>query len=506
MADARLIRFVSSGADADAFVACSFRGSEELSRPYRFEIELASTRADADLDALLGKPARLEFLRAVPATHGGRAVEPVVVHGIVSEAFQKGRIDKTWAAYRAVLVPRIWKLGLSTHSRIFLGKTAPEIVREILEVSGLTDSEFRLTAREYARREYTVQYRESDLAFLDRLCEYEGIWYRFDQGEEEEKLVFADSPEAYGAPKEYSCRPQGGTDRPEEVWSLESRRSMVPAEVALKEYNWRTPSVDLQVTAPVEAPGTTGTAYLFGEHYKTPDEGRALARVRAQELLCRRVVFEGTGDVRAFRAGSTFGLRDHFRADCNRAYLLVGVAHEASQPVEFLPAGEAYRNAFVAIPSDAEFRPARRTPLPRVDGVLAAKVDAAGSGEYAEIDDQGRYKVQIPFDRSGREGGLASRFIRMAQPYAGQDMGMHFPLHKGTEVILVHTNGDPDRPVIAGAVPNAETPSVVTGSNQTECAIQTSGGNAIRIENTKGKQKMRLYSPHKSTIFELGAP
>jgi type VI secretion system secreted protein VgrG len=148
----------------------------------------------------------------------------------------------------------------------------------------------------------------------------------------------------------------------------------------------------------------------------------------------------------------------------------------------------SYHNEFLAIPASVTFRPPRSTPRPVVPGTLNAKIDASGSGQYAELDDQGRYKVKIPFDRSDLQDGNASRFMRMAQPYAGENMGMHFPLHKGTEVVLTHINGDPDRPLIAAAVPNPQTASTVAGGNQSQSVIRTGGGNAISLEDTAGAE------------------
>jgi type VI secretion system secreted protein VgrG len=165
-----------------------------------------------------------------------------------------------------------------------------------------------------------------------------------------------------------------------------------------------------------------------------------------------------------------------------------------------------YLNEFDCIPSDDVFRPERRTPWPAIFGFLNAKVDAAGAGDYAEIDDQGRYKVKLPFDMSDKKDGKASRFIRMAQPYAGANMGMHFPLHKNTEVLLSFVDGDVDRPIIASAVPNAESAPPVTSGNQSQCAIHTGGGNKLVIEDTAGNERIKLSTPHSKTVFQLGAP
>ena len=231
--------------------------------------------------------------------------------------------------------------------------------------------------------------------------------------------------------------------------------------------------------------------------------------MRAEEVRCRARGFAGRGDVRALTAGATFTLEDHPRRDWNVSYLVVAATHRAAQSLDVGPAKRDdepdYANTFEAIPADVVFRPARTTPWPRIAGPINAVVDASGGGEYAEIDDHGRYRVQLPFDLSGKGGGKASRPLRMSQPYAGADMGMHFPLHKGTEVLVAHIDGDPDRPLIAAAVPNPETASPVTSQNQTQCAVRTGGGNFFVIEDTKGSQQIALSSPHAGTSLTMGA-
>jgi len=179
-----------------------------------------------------------------------------------------------------------------------------------------------------------------------------------------------------------------------------------------------------------------------------------------------------------------------------------GVGKERAEGEEKL----TYSNGFTSIPSDLQFRPERKTPKSRFYGTMNATIDAAGAGEYAELDDLGRYKVKLPFDQSDMDGGKASRWVRMSQPYAGADHGMHFPLHKGTEVLLTFVDGDPDRPVIAGAVPNAETISPVTAANQTESVIQTGGNNKIRIQDFAGSERIIMETPAANSWIRVGTP
>ena len=212
--------------------------------------------------------------------------------------------------------------------------------------------------------------------------------------------------------------------------------------------------------------------------------------------------------------GYTFTLKDHYRGSFNQTYLVTRVGHEGNQTGYLLAGitmghedrGVYYRNSFSSIVSTVQFRPEQKAAMPRISGTLTAKIDAAGSGQYAELDTQGSYTVIVPFDTSGRKDGKASAPVRMAQPYAGSDHGMHFPLHKGTEVLLTFIDGDPDRPIIQSAVPNPETQSPVKVNNQTMSAITTAGGNKIHIEDKAGSERILLHSPKQRSFIRIGAP
>ncbi|MEW6670036.1 MAG: type VI secretion system tip protein VgrG, partial [Thermodesulfobacteriota bacterium] len=257
-----------------------------------------------------------------------------------------------------------------------------------------------------------------------------------------------------------------------------------------------------------------GEAYYYGDHIRTPEEGERLAKIRAESLLCRREVFQGEGAVPYIAPGFTFDLKEHYRSTFNQGYLVTEVSHEGNQE-GYLVSGLSlddqtekevfYGNTFTAIPANVQYRPERLTPRPRICGAITAKIDAAGSGQYAELDEHGRYKVVVPFDTSGRKDGKASTWIRMATPYAGSDHGMHFPLHKGTEVLLTFEEGDPDRPVIASAVPNPENPSPVNSANQTKSVITTASGNKIHMEDQAGSERILMHSPNQESFIRIGA-
>ena len=504
--------FVSNALSSDTFAVVDVHGEEGLSRCYRFEVTLVTDEAEIDLGSVVRNPAAFTI-------HRGE--EDVDFHGVLSRFDQLHEVDG-YVFYRAVLVPKLWWLTLTHHNQVFLNQSVQDLVESVLKDGGLTnlDFEFRLQGR-YPKQAYVCQYGETHFNFMSRWLEREGIYYFFEQTPAGEKVVFTDTAISHtespkGGSLSYSP-PSGLGDarRDELVQGLVGRYNTLPQKIRLRDYNYRKPSLEMTGTALVDERGR-GEVYYYGEHFPSPEEGDRLAGIRAQELLCRKEEFVGDSTVPYVQPGYTFTLQGHYRDSFNQRYLCVEMTHEGSQ-TGYLISGIAkaladrektvfYRNQFTAIPSSTQFRPTRTADQPRITGTLNARIDAAGSGRYAELDDQGRYKVILPFDLSGRENGKASTWLRMVQPYAGSNHGMHFPLHKGTEVLLSFIEGNPDRPLIAGAAPNPETPSPVTSADQTMAKITTSGGNKIHVEDKEGSQRILMQTPTAGTFMRLGAP
>jgi type VI secretion system secreted protein VgrG len=160
-----------------------------------------------------------------------------------------------------------------------------------------------------------------------------------------------------------------------------------------------------------------------------------------------------------------------------------------------------YGNRFQGIPADKanNYAPAKKTPIPKVNGIMTSAIEANGSN-YALLDDMGRYKVRMPFDNSSAKNAEASKYLRLAQPYAGAKYGIHFPSHEGTEMVWACIDGDPDRPMGIGTIPNANTISPVVGANKTQNIIRTAGGNELLMDDTDKKQKIRITTTAKHTL------
>ncbi len=505
--------FESTAVKKDTFGVVKFSGSDGLSLLYHFDIMLVADDPDIDMVAVLREQVTF-FIHRPDGTK-------IPFHGILAEFDIVGQVGDFYL-YRALQVPKLWRLTLTNHNQIFLGKDTKTIIRSVLEDGGLTslDFDFRLQA-DYQSWEYVCQYRESHYNFIARWLERTGMYYFFDQSGSTEKLVITDTKmahdvSAHGSNVTYT--PVSGMEAfhlDEAVQVFTCRRTTVPQKVLVKDYNYRKPLLEVSGQAAISENGH-GETYYYGDHFRTPEEGSKLARIRSEEQLCKAEQFHGESTVPYLQPGYTFQLADHFRRDMNRSYLTIAVTHYGNQVSaligglrEQLADNEQefiYRNTFSAIGDDVQFRSERATELPRLYGTINARIDAYGSGKYAELDDKGRYKVILPFDRSGRKGGKASAWFRMMQPYGGADHGMHFPLHKGTEVLLTFIDGDPDRPVIAGAVANPENPSQVTSADQTMAKLTTAGGNKIHIEDKEGSERILFQTPGAKTWVRMGMP
>jgi type VI secretion system VgrG family protein len=508
---ARKFSFIVRSLPEDTFGVINFRGSEGLSRCYFFDVTLISSNGEIDLPAMAMQTATLTCHR--------EDGEDMNFHGIMINFQQLQKIDKFFV-YRTCIVPRLFLLSLTRHQQVFLDRKVPDVIDACIKDGGAGKviCEFHLQ-NSYTPHEYICQYDESHLDFISRWCEREGIYYYFEQTPQEDKVIFADTsiahtPQPHG--KEIHYSPLSGlemTHEREVIRTFNCTSNIMPASVLIKDYNYEKPSLDVSGNADVDNKGY-GQVYYYGEHVNTPEEGTHLAKIRAESLLCRRDIFKGEGFVPYMSSGFTFDLQDHYRKSFNQTYLVTEMTHEGNQTAYLIAGLSAlqkngedrafYRNSFSAIPAKVQYRLERKTQWPKISGTIVAHIDAEGSGKYAELDNHGRYKVSLPFDLSGRKGGKASTWIRMAQPYAGSNHGMHFPLHKGTEVLLTFIGGDPDRPVIAAAIPNIENPSVVASANAAQSGFTTAGNNSIYMDDTEGGQHMVLRSGDGSNTFLLG--
>jgi type VI secretion system secreted protein VgrG len=502
----------------------AFRGDEELGQCFDYHVYFAVDVESSDEinpPAVLGAGATLAIAtRSGHVRISGYVAEVELIEETAAEFV--GLVGRMGAAvYRLRLVPSLWFLRHSIHSRVFVGQTLPEILRRILASAGLAAGTYDLRlAAAYAARDHVCQYAESDLDFLQRWMEREGIYYFFDHSHSPSRLVITDGPTDAPSYREsavaYEPMLSQGKKVAHGIWDFREVGRAVPAQIVTSDYNYLTPDVAISATAPA-APDFSAQKCQWGEGETDVAGARRASRLRAERELCERTRYVAVGRPAGIHAGGLFSLNQHPVAPLNRSYLAVRTIH-LGQRVELdastaeilglpdlVPDGGVYRVEIEAVASDCPFRPARRTHWPRVDGLELARVDGPADSEYAQLDDQGRYLVKLMLDENDAPAGHASVRVRQMQPHAGAPEGWHLPLRKGTEVLLAFLGGDPDRPVIAGAVPNANTPSPVTAANHTLNVVQTGGRTRIEIQDLAGSQYVDLSTPAEQTYLHLGA-
>jgi type VI secretion system secreted protein VgrG len=503
-----IVEFQAYGVAEDAFEVSAMKGEDAVSSLYRFELDLFTTTPDLSFDDLMSNAVRIGLRQTVATSDGSRASKLYNIYGMLA-SFEQLEKQSDSIHCRAVVVPRLWKLNQTFLSRIFQEKDIITILDDILKDAasyGMKEKDDyaldQITRSDYKSKEYVVQYQESDLDFISRWLEHDGVSYRFEMNDERERLVLMDKVDSYaeiGVKLKY--RPGGekvskgdadSSDVPDEevILAFVGRQKPGPAKVELTDWNYRTPDVDLKAEATV-VDGGKGTVYEHGNHYKTQDEGKALAEIRAQAIKCGLKEFDGISNCRSIRAGALFEIEEHYRADFNGKYLVLSVSHDVTQPAGLQGAGKSqpkYENRFTCIPAEVLYRPARKTPWPRISGVTTALVDGDSAEKYGPIDENGQYRLRMDFDLSEQTNGKSSRPVRMSQPQAGAGYGVHYPQHLKTEVLVVHKDGNPDRPVIMGAVPNPKTPTPVKGDNKSQMILKSMGENMVLLDDKEGEE------------------
>ena len=476
------VRIESSGEPWEGVHVRRLSGREAISQPFSFEVDVVCD-PDRSLPegAVPGAPVTLVM--------DVEDEEMRRVHGILGPIDDSLDAPGGRSSYRLCVFPSVYRLTLVETQDVFLGLTVPQIIERKLEMHDLSplDYEFRLI-RDYPVRELVVQYQESDLAFVSRLAEHVGMSFFFDHEGSSDKIVFTDHPGGFppipGA-EEITFRPRGEAAG---IFALAATSNLVPSSYVVQDYNYRKPSLELigHVTVPS---GSGGGIAEYGSHVKTPVEAHDLAQIRAEERLAAQRVYRGSGARWVLSAGFRAKLVEHPRLVAPEPLLFTSVEHQATLPLfDESDTPASYSNTFRAIPGDVVFRPPRVTPRPRIHGVVTGIIQPGPNGEtggFAKLDPEGRYTVQLHFDTTVPGEQRASHPVRMAQPFVGPSQGMHFPLRPGAEVLLAFANGDPDRPVILGAVPNALTPSPVDARVADRHRITTAAGAMFEIRDGK---------------------
>ncbi|MGF6662049.1 type VI secretion system secreted protein VgrG [Paraburkholderia atlantica] len=497
------------------FSVLKFTGVDQVSQLYKYEIEFTSPVAGIPMDQVLGRPARftiepgdpdIDYLRKMFGENAEQfsARAPAhTIHGIVTQ-FDEFDTSADETRYRMVLEPKLADLDRGATSRLFQKQSVEEIITDTLRHYGYrsgVDFVFQLRGQ-YKRHEYVTQYHETTFRFIQRLCAREGMWFRWEQKKDRAMIVFGDDLDAYARKQRtVSLRRDSGLESvgADAITSLERRTRRVTEAVRLHDYNHRQAGVSLLVEEnTVRGDSTTnGVDYHWGEHYETPEEGQRIARLRHEAHLAGQVVFTGTGNPFWLEAGEVMSIHPN-PADARHGIFVTSVESRGARD-------QAYQLTFEGIPSDRVWRTSVTSiSRPAIDGILPARVTSPGNYKCAYLTEQGWYVIVLPFDLDQWSPGGTSRPVRFAKPYSGDGYGHHFPLIDGAEVAIVFTAGDPDRPVIIGAMHDSLHPDLVNNLNNTRNIVRTAAQNELRMEDKEGVEHIHLATPFQASELNLG--
>ncbi|MBJ6765054.1 type VI secretion system tip protein VgrG [Myxococcaceae bacterium JPH2] len=493
--------FQAGPLSADELAVLGFEAEETLSQPYSVEVALAvKPEVEVDEKALLGKDALLTVLLG----DGARYFQGIIAR--VTRWDEGSGPERR--RYRATVVPKLWTLKHTRKSRIFQNLTVPQIVHKVLD-EGKVEHELSLTGT-YVKREYCVQYRESDLDFVSRLLEEEGISYFFTHTEDAHKMILGDgvsaNPDMQGEPKVLFRERSKMVAAHEYIHELVARTEVQPGAVMLRDFNFTKPTQSLAVTQSAEGGEAALEIYDYPGRYDATGAGKSLAKVRMEELRARVETMTGVSYSRRICAGHLFEVSDHPDSRLNIQYLPVSVRHVGHQSEGLLfeqsstRQQESYRNEFVLQPASVPFRPPRVTPRPVIPGAQTAIV-VGPAGEEIHTDEYGRIKVQFHWDREGTQDDKSSCWIRVSQSWAGPSWGALYLPRIGHEVVVEFLEGDPDRPIVTGSVYNGQNPTPVDlPGEKTQSTLRSSsspggdGSNELRFEDAAGSELVYLHA------------
>ncbi|MEI7267704.1 type VI secretion system tip protein VgrG [Pectobacterium versatile] len=481
---------------ASTFSVVDFQLSEALNQPFALSLNLASPLPGIDFGAVLDQPCELLVW------YEGELQRRV--NGIIS-AFAQGDTGFRRTRYQAEVRPALWRLGLRTNARIFQAQKPEAIIGALLEEAGITDYAFALR-NEHAVREYCVQYRESDLAFITRLAAEEGLYFFHEFEEGKHRLVFADDAGALAkGPELFFNLATQGLSEGAYVRRFRYAEAVRTAEVALKDYSFKTPAYGLlhnKMSGELEHQRESYQHFDYPGRFKQDPSGKAFTGYRLDALRAGAMTGSGESNAAELMPGSSFTLTEHPNLTLNIAWQLVAITHSGQQPqaLEEESCGEptTYSNSFEVVKASTTWR-ADLPYKPMVDGPQIATV-VGPAGEEIYCDQYGRVKLQFPWDRYGASDDQSSCWVRVSQGWAGGQYGLIAIPRIGHEVIVSFLEGDPDQPIVTGRTFHATNPSPYPlPANKTRTSIRTSthkgaGFNELRFEDQAGQEEVFIHA------------
>lgn len=489
----------------------AFEGDEALSKPFSYRIEFTSADHAISKEMMLMKTGSLTLQAPVDQGYGIKVQQAVrTLQGVVT-GFERLSTSKDETHYALTLRPRLALLDRSHQNAIYQDMSVPQIVEKILrERHNMRGQDFLFSlSKEYPRREQVMQYGENDLHFITRLLGEVGIWFRFttDTRLNIDVVEFYDSQQGYEKGLTLPSVPPSGQHSKgvDSVWGMACHHNVVQKQVSTRDYNYRQATEDMnsQVDATQGDSTTCGDAYHWGDNYLTrgnaydrnpaPESGAFYARIRHERYLNGQTRTQGITSCPTLFPGQVLKVTGGYEVAevFSAGVVITAMRTHARRDKDFAV-------NFDGIPDNTDFgfrpEPGSR---PVMAGTLPARVTSTTENDtYGHIDKDGRYRVNMLFDRDSWETGFESLWVRQSRPYAGDTYGLHLPLLAGTEVAIGFEDGNPDRPYIAGVLHDSAHGDHVTIRNYRRNVLRTPANNKIRLDDERGKEHIKVSTEY----------
>ena len=500
-------RYTLDAGEKHTFDVISFKLTEGLSEPFRLELQLSSFDPNISFSALMDQSVTFTFWQGE---------QPVrYLNGIVT-SFGLGKTGFVRTHYQMVVEPALARAAFQSDSRIFQHQNSEKIIRTLLQKNRVEKVSFEPLPSDW-EREYCVQYRETDLAFIERLAAEEGWYYYFDHRADSHELRFGH--QSIASPilgtLTYNAKPAG--DRSFAcLWRFDYCRKVTTTSQTLRDYTFLNPNYNLEHQHHSQASALTDSdtsksavnsttvyeKYDYPGRYKKDEQGNPFSLYRLESELALSETANAAGDDMRVVPGYGFTLEGHANSAFNQDWLVVRVEHFGKQTgsldEEAGEEGNRYENTLFLIPHNKPWRSPLK-PRPIIRGTQVAHVTGP-EGEEIYCDEWGRVKLQFPWDRLGNFDEHSSCWVRVVQGWAGAQYGNMMIPRIGHEVLVKFLNGDPDQPIVVGRTYHSTTePPYELPKHKTRMTIKSkthkgNGFNELRFEDEMGREEVFIHA------------
>ena len=495
------------GVSDESLVVRSYQGQDNFSsvqqadgswcHGFRYQIELASRRPDLTALDMVDKKAELVMHR------DGEIVQRI--NGIVRN-FIQGETGHHHTFYALTLVPEIERLSLRHNSRIFQSIAAPDIIATLFKEMDIQDFAFALT-RTPKQREFCMQYRETDLEFINRLAAEEGMVYHIEQSKGKHNVLFTDDSQvitSLDSPVPYNVMASGISSTPY-IKEFSKTTQFEVSEAHSGDSSFKKPQYSFSqqaVASDIDYQRDTYQHFDAPGRFKDDAVGKEFNQLRLDSLRRHAHTAKGKSNEPQLQTGAKFELSEHSDGSFNKNWLIIASSHQGDQPQALEESAGSkpttYANQFEAIPADKTWRMPQMT-RPQVDGPMTAYV-VGPEGEEIFCDEYGRVKLHFPWDRYSNGDEHSSCWVQVSQGWAGSQYGQIAIPRIGHEVIVSFLNGDPDQPIVTGRAFNAQNlPPYTLPDNKTKTvwrseSHQGEGFNEISFEDQSGSEQVYVHA------------